>query len=338
MELGENVVKNVCYSPDGSCLAVTASDSPFRLTTSQGVPVSSYVTGGDIFDFDFYPGFSSSEPQTQAVLIASRNRPMQLVSTTNMSPLSAYTAYSFTDEVVHPICVRFSPTCQKIFGAFPQSTLRVWDVQRPGRQTDTITFSTKREKDESVQKGILSAIDVASEDHIFVGSYSRSIFGYDLRDWKSSRTKFGCEKQTHVGGLVQLKYIESRSLLLSGHRMDRFVYGWDVRKPNEPVVHLGRKTGTNQRFTFDIVDDRMLFCGDSEGHLLTFDLDHSSLVQEVNISDRANSVVSVSVKGGLVACGVGTRTFAHVGSDDEEITEEGSRVVVFPLKKEALTL
>jgi WD40 repeat protein len=313
------VVKQVRYSPDKSALGKVTSDSIFRISDKDGM--QEIQTGDDIFDFDFYPAFSESVPESRAVLIASRNRPMRIFSVAQKSVISAYTAYSFTEEIVHPISVRFSPTsCARILAGFPQSTVRVWDVQRPGRQSEDLVFSTKRRQRSDAQKGIISAIEFGhSDEDFFAGSYSSSIWYYDLRtDWRSSRTLIG--DNVRFGGVVQLKFIPTRQLLLSGHRMDACVYGWDLRKPDSPLAEFPRIVKTNQRFEFDAIEDQFLVCGDHEGRLRVMDLTDPTRIPK-EIDKNGVPLVSVSVGSGQIACGYGVRSFEPVGSEDD--SEDG---------------
>ena len=317
------VVKQVRFTPDGSSVGLVTESSEFllfRYFPTGKLPRLSVSTGGDIFDFDFFPFFTQSEPLTQSVLVASRNRPVQLVSCVSGLPVSAYTAYSFTEEIVHPLTVKFSPQGGSIVGAFAQSTLRLWDVQRPGRQERDLVLSTR--KGQGTQKGIISAVCFAGEETIFAGSYSRDIFMYDLRD-KARCMQIGGGMMSEFGGVVQLDFLQEKNLLVSGHRMDTSLYVWDVRSPDTALMELPRATNTHQRFSHSVFRDRFVFCGDSYGDLTVFDLDRNG---DVSIKHKIadSPVVSVSAVAdgdkARVACGYGCRSYSPIpdSSDEDE--------------------
>jgi hypothetical protein len=109
--------------------------------------------------------------------------------------------------------------------------------------------------------------------------------------------------------------------------MDKYLYCWDVRKPEIPLIRLPRQTLTNQRFEFDIVGGRLLFSGDDKGSLSVFDLEkNGEKLSENRISD--SPVVSVSLGGGnRVLCGSGVRSFPPVSDDSDS---EGDEIMSRP--------
>lgn len=318
----ENPPKSVRFSPDGSVVAVVQSDSKFRLC-SRNLEVSllNLNTGGDVYDFDFYPGFNADAGDSCSVLIGSRNRPIRLFNVGSGVAVSAYTAYSFTDEIIHPLSIRFSPQCQTILGGFPQATVRVWDVQHPGRQTRDIVFSTRKSK--IGQKGIISAIEYFDENMFFAGSYSNSICMYDMRDKNAACNEIGTGT-AEFGGVVQLKAKDHT--LISGHRMDTQIHVWDTRNAGTPLMSLPRIVKTHQRFEFDLFsvnEKKLLLTGDHYGDLTMFDLSHDGdIVFQKNIS-KSVPLVSVSVASdGTVATASGMRHFPKVAISDSSESEE----------------
>jgi WD40 repeat protein len=301
--------------------------SVLKFFDSPPLPELVIKTGGDIFDHDFYPGFSVAEPASQSVLIASRNRPVHLYSCVSGLPVSAYTAHSFTEQIVHPLSIKFSPQSRTIMGGFAQSTVRVWDVQRPGRQAQDLVFTTR--KGQGTQKGIISSVCFANEDSFFAGSYSKDIFMYDIRD-KKQCMRIGSDNSA-FGGVVQMDFLTDRNMLVSAHRMHNYMHCWDVRNPETPVMDLPRISKNHQRTSHSIVSDRYVFAGDHFGDLTVFDLQRDGeIVLKQNVSRSPLVSVSAVLMAGdqsdvKVACGYGCRTYPGVpdDSDVEDRSESG---------------
>lgn len=316
----KNPPKSVRFSPDGSVVAAVKSDSQFRVYSRDlEVPLLNLNSGGDVYDFDFYPGFSADIGASRSVLIGSRNRPIRLFNVGSGVAVSAYTAYSFAEEIIHPLSIRFSPQCQTILGGFPQATVRVWNVQHPGRQTREIVFSTRKSK--TGQKGIISAIEYCDENIFYAGSYSNSICMYDMRD-KNICVEIGTG--TEFGGVVQLKAKDHA--LISGHRMDTQIHVWDMRNPGTPLMSLPRIVKTQQRFEFalySVSDKQLLLTGDHYGDLTVFDLSKDGeIVFQKNISENVPLVSVAAASDGTLATASGMRHFPRVGIPDSSESEE----------------
>lgn len=331
-----SVVKQTRFSPNGgSVLAIVTADQFFRQYSHSCQLMSEINIGGDVFDFDYYPGYKDEEDMTKAVLISSRNRPINLYSCSG-TVLSAYTALSFTDEVIHPISVRFSPQCSLICGSFEKATIRLWDVQRPGCPVSVHTYSTRRIRDSITpcQRGLLSVLEWDGTDNgVFVGSYSSTIWFHDVRGQDNSM-QIG--SLSSFNGVVQLKYLSNNGcpIVLSGHRMDEHVHAWDLRKPDLALLSYCRITKpTYQRFEFDVSQDQQsLFCGDSDGRLTVFRISNGEdITNSISISPAvmkgSSSLVSVSVSGKTLACGFGSRSYESIGCDSSDSEDQTNQVM-----------
>ena len=309
----KSYVKSAKFSPDGSAIAVTTDEPVMNVWYTFDVSKPKISTkincGDDISDFQFYPGFNTNIPQTQAVLVASRNRPIQLISSLSNSVISAYPAFSFTDEVVHPISLQFSPSCSTIAGSFPSSCVRIWDVQKPGRQIRDLIFSTRKQSNSF--KGLISALTYFGEDILVAGSYGRQIRMFDIRD---SGKGMNIGETMKFGGVVQLEAVDR--LIISGHRMDKYLYVWDVRKPDEPVLELNRIVKNNQRFRFSLVGADKVASGDHYGDLTVFDLQTGDILLQHSVSD--SRLVSVDVNGDKLVAGSGCRVWDRMEGDSED--------------------
>jgi WD40 repeat protein len=222
-----------------------------------------------------------------------------------------------TEEIIHSIGLKFAPLCKNIIGGFSSSTVKLWDVQRPGRQISDLIYSTRKSR--GSVKGIVSAVEFATEDTFFAGTYTKAIALFDIRD-KAHCMHIGSDTP-EFGGVVQLKFLPETHTLLSGHRTDSAVLGFDIRKPDAPVLELPRVVKTHQRFEFDLLSSKsQLFAGDHYGDLTVFDLKKDGeIILNKNISACPLVSISVSPEGYLVT-GSGVRSFPDMlDSDDDNL-------------------
>ena len=302
----------------GDTVAVVLED-PGTIMIGENFCWSTLKLSDDVFDVNFFPGFNSDIPETKTMIVSSRNRPIQLLRCGDGSVLSAYTAYSFTEEIVHPISLKFEPsTCATIIGGFPSSTVRVWDVQRPGRQVRDLVFATRQDTADQSIKGIVSAVNYWNSDTILAGTYSKNFGMFDIRD-KDKGIMFG--DRGRMGGIVQIESIPSRHQIITNHRNEReSIRVWDVRKPELPVTLLKRNFSNHQRSSLGVFREKYILSGNIEGQLNVFDLDSSDRqpITCLEVS-RGNPAVGVDVNdSGRIVVASGSRKFATVSDSSDE--------------------
>lgn len=298
---GNNFTKGSKWSPDGSVVLTAHDDAVLRLWRAPDInaevgampkPFEAYAKapeGGPVLDFCFFPGFTWDYLPTCCFLTSSQDHPIHLRDALSGTLRNTYRPYNQVDEVCHAFSLCFSIDGSRILAGFPQA-IRIFDVQRPGRQVEEWLLSTRKGRG---QKGIIGALTAApaAPGLYAAGSYNRSVCIYH----HSSRGKpvaWLADKQERVhmmGGVTQLAWV-GEQLLLSGHRCDQWLRAWDLRMAggegeaaqDRALLHrFPRATRTHQRFLFGTKDD-LLTTGDDSGNVLLYSL--SSLREVGRIS------------------------------------------------------
>ncbi|CBZ56302.1 hypothetical protein NCLIV_067270 [Neospora caninum Liverpool] len=208
--------------------------------------------------------------------------PIHLYSGIDCSLLASYSCYNHLDEVAHAYSLLFHPTKPRLF-AGGISGVRIFDLERPGRQVKDILFATRRAK--QGQKGIISCMDFKQvgpgANQLFAcGSYSPSVCVYTeegggRRSGVPYTTPTHCllDKATSWGGVTQVKFV-GEHLLVAGHRQDGTMRCWDLRRPSSPLSRLARETTqSSQKFAFDTCS----FTDEDEGEITALVTDGSTI-------------------------------------------------------------
>ncbi|CAE8601274.1 unnamed protein product, partial [Polarella glacialis] len=342
-----NFSKGSRWSPDGSVALAVSDDAMVRLykvpddpsgqnssgptpTGADPAALKPYVEvaeGGPVLDFCFFPGFTQGCPASCCFITSSQDHPIHLRDALEGSLRNSYRPYNQVDEVCHAFSLCFSADGSKILGGFPQY-IRVFDLQRPGRQVEDWLLSTKKGRG---QKGIIGAV-AASPDRpglYAAGSYNRSICLYQQGNRGKPVAHLADNGKDHaMGGVTQLMF-SGEWLLLSGHRQDGFIRAWDLRmagdREQEALLHrFPRPAYTHQRFSFGVQDD-LLTTGDDSGNILLYSL---SSLQEVGRIAGAHSRPCVAAElrpgsqaspgQGLLLSSSGSRHFPDYDVDSPE--------------------
>jgi len=296
---GNNFAKGTKWSPDGAVALTVHDDASVRVCpvpdeAIEGVQpedgekrpaplvASSLVhEGGPISDFCFFPGFRWDCPATCCYITSSQDHPVHLRNALDGSLCNTYRPFNNVDEVCHAFSLCFSSDGSKIVAGFPQC-LRIFDVQRPGRQAEDWVLSTRKGKG---QKGIIGALASSplSPGLYAAGSYSRSVCLYhDGSRGTPLAWLADVEPEHEMGGVTQLAWA-GEWMLLSGHRRDRWLRVWDLRMAGDDregrsqghsrsLLHrFPRSCQTHQRFLFSVRGDH-LATGDDSGAMLLYSL------------------------------------------------------------------
>ncbi|CAJ1419544.1 unnamed protein product, partial [Effrenium voratum] len=281
-----NFAKAAKWSPDGSVAIAVHDDEILRMYqvpqaedlegTKTLFPYAETAEGGPVLDFCFFPSFTWEYPGTCCFITSSQDHPIHLRDAVTGELRNTYRPFNNVDEVCHASSLCFSPDGSKIIAGF-SLYLRVFHLQRPGRQMEDWLLGTKKG---TGQKGIIGAVAASlwQPGLYAAGSYNKSICLYQ----ESSRGKAVARlADSKMGGVTQLAF-GSEWLLLSGHRKDSWLRAWDLRmlgeQGNEALLQeLPRSVNTHQRFHFGVQDD-LLSTGDDSGNILLYSL---SSMQEV---------------------------------------------------------
>ncbi|XP_078051339.1 telomerase Cajal body protein 1-like, partial [Augochlora pura] len=151
----ENFTKGCQWSPDGTCLLVSSEDFrnriyelpeeiylgkvPSNLKPTNLRAVLNISEGGLIYDTCWYPYMVSWEPETCCFLSTSRDSPIHLWDAFNGELRATYRPYNDVDEIEASISVQFIDSATEIWSGF-KNGLRIFNMERPGRQINTIQF------------------------------------------------------------------------------------------------------------------------------------------------------------------------------------------------------
>jgi WD40 repeat protein len=274
-----NFTKGVKFSADGSCLLSNSDDNVLRVfevprdSLAAAEPADGLGGGGGsgsgaggsqhqcrelssvirssegetIYDYCWYPIMNSMQPETCCYASTSRDHPVHLWDAFTGGLRATYRGYNHLDEVAAAYSLAFNPAGDKIFAGYDRM-VRVFDVGRPGRQTEDRPTSKTRKSREG-QRGIISCL-AFNPDHSGIyaaGSYNRSTCLYSEADGECFLSLAG-----QVGGVTQVQFSPDGRYLYTGGRKDPFIFCWDIRNTCEVVRKFARGADSNQRIAFDL--------------------------------------------------------------------------------------
>ncbi|XP_017755468.1 PREDICTED: telomerase Cajal body protein 1 [Eufriesea mexicana] len=274
----ENFTKGCQWSPDGTCLLVPSEDFRIRIYElpkelySEKIPLnlsskhfSAALTvkeGGLIYDTCWYPFMNSWEPATSCFLSTSRESPIHLWDAFNGELRATYRAYNQVDEVEAAISIQFIDTAKEVWAGF-KNALRIFDMEHPGRQTNTIQFK----RDFPNITGIVSCIreNPIMPGLVAFGTYSKYIGLYKDGPLCTFKTR---------SGVTQIEFSPCGTKLFSAVRRSNEFLCWDLRNPGTVLYSLkGRQSDTNQRIQFDIMPNgKEIVSGSTNGDIIIWEL------------------------------------------------------------------
>lgn len=126
--------------------------------------------------------------------------------------------------------------------------LKIWDINRPGRNYRQINY---KGKGLSIERGfgIISCLAVnPTMPSLYAAASYTKIIGLGMVD----SDNLLCTLSGHVGGVTHLAFSPDGTKLYSGARKDNEILCWDLRQPGAVLYSLHRTVDTNQRIYFSI--------------------------------------------------------------------------------------
>ncbi|KAI8364078.1 WD40-repeat-containing domain protein [Blakeslea trispora] len=193
--------------------------------------------------------------------------------------------------------------------------------------------TTPKRKSRHGQKGIISCLDMSPDGYYYAaGSYSASIGIYDAHNDKLSLKLTGIRS-----GLTQVKFSKDGMYLFSASRHSDYILCWDIRDSANILYELPRPGRTNQRIQFDLdPSGKYLLTGDTEGHLLSYDITTGALedietkrrlVSSEQLHQDIIAGVSFNPVYPVIATCSGQRKF-DVSFDDSDESEQEEETVI----------
>ncbi|XP_076634840.1 telomerase Cajal body protein 1 homolog [Colletes latitarsis] len=318
-ELYENFTKGCQWSPDGTCLLVSSEDFririyelprelycekiPQNLSSINFPAVLTVKEGGLIYDTCWYPFMNSWESATCCFLSTSRESPIHLWDAFNGELRATYRAYNQVDEVEASISVQFIDSAREIWAGF-KNTLRIFDVEQPGRQINTIKFK----KDFPNVTGLVSCI---RENPIMPGLVAFGTYSKCIGLYKSGPL---CTFKTG-SGVTQIEFSPCGTKLFSAVRRSNEFLCWDLRNPGTVLYSFqGRQSDTNQRIQFNVTSNgKQIVSGGTNGNIVVWELpeytdsiDHN-VMYKIKLSDDCINGVSLHRRLPIIATSTGQR-------------------------------
>jgi WD40 repeat protein len=336
----ENFVKEVKFSPDGTCLLSNSSDHSlrlfeFNLEKASLSPSLQCKEAEDILDYCWYPSMQGNNPATCFFASTSKEQPIHLWDAYTGKNRANYTAYDTMDEPKAAFSVCFSPAGDKIYGGYNKS-ICMWDASFPGRCMNEYSTHSKNRKsnrqttDDNSLNGIISVI-ACNPDYsgiLACGSFNGGIGLYD------QNMDPLCVLWGHDGGITHMKWSPCGNYLYSGGRKDNFIRCWDIRNTQDVIMKMPRMCETNQRLHFDIDPyGNYLTSGNQQGDILIYDLSNNGkLLQQINLHSDSCSSVYFHPSQPYIATSSGQRHghFSIDEDEDKESIENSIKVWEFP--------
>lgn len=349
----DNFTKGCKWSPDGSCLLVTANDSKIRLfnlpapvlqgkfqceswfaeeAEKYSKPAVTVREKEIVYDYCWYPQMRSDLPSSCCFAATCRDHPIHLWDAWDGHLICSYHPYNHLDEMVAAYSVEFNIDGSQLVAGFSKC-LRTFHTHRPGRYFEEIEAKK--------QPGIISCMSFNPQlPSVFAaGSYLGSVGLYNLE-----RNNLFCRMDGNIGGVTQVKFSSCGTKLFSGSRKNNEILCWDIRNPGTLLCGFKRQVSTSQRIYFDLEPhyNRFLVSGDTGGRILKWDLDEN---QETPGSDDftkepssafmahkdCTNGVSIHPYCPLLATSSGQRHFPEPvsGSDVDSCSESEEPQVLF---------
>ncbi|CAM6118527.1 unnamed protein product [Calypogeia fissa] len=329
---GNNFLKGLKWSSDGSCFLTSSDDnilqrfdlpsdaaedvSEVDFTTSPEDSFRSSLTfqeGESVYDYCWYPNMNASDPGSCVFATTSRDHPVHLWDAMTGELRCTYRAFDAMDEITAAYSMCFNPAGTKLYCGY-KKLLRVFDTSRPGREFSQHSTLTDAKDG---QAGIISclAFNPSNEGLLAAGSYNRTTALYSEDTLEMLFVLHGQQ-----GGVTQVMFSKDGNFLYTGARKDPDILCWDVRNTVSTVYKLQRVTAdTNQRITFDIAPNGgHLATGGQDGLVHIYDLQTGAWVNSFQAAlDTVNSF-GFHPSLPLAASASGHRRFKSSADDEND--------------------
>lgn len=337
-KFSENFTKGCFWSPDGTCLLVPAEDFKIRIyeiprqlydkkpclndwTTIELTATLTIKEGGIIYDTCWFPFMNSWHPETCCFLSTSKESPVHLWDAYTGELRATYRPYNQVDEIEAPISIQFVDYGNTLWCGLKNS-LKIFDVQRPGRQTSAIDLKN----DFPNMRGLVSCIreNPVMPGLVALGTYSKRIGLYKDRPI--------CIFQVD-SGVTQIEFSSCGTKMFTSVRRSNEFLCWDLRKPGSLLCsfHGRQSERTNQRIHFTLSPmENQIISGGTDGCITVWDLPSECDVphdedvpvkHNIKLSSDCINGISLHKSFPLIAISTGQR----LSEDEVQIRDNGVR-------------
>ncbi|CAH0520494.1 unnamed protein product [Peronospora belbahrii] len=289
-----NFTKGVKVSPDGLCLLTNSDDHMLRLfemnddTCHSPTSLLQAKEGGTIYDYEWYPFMSSTDPTSCIFVSTSQDQPVHLWDAYTGELRASYRAFNHLDELASAHSLAFNSVGTKLFAGFDRM-IRFFDLSQPSRDFRARPLSKTR-RSRKGQRGLISTIHF-NPDHSNIyaaGSYAGTTCVYTEDEGEELLAL-----RDHEGrGITQVRFSPCGRFLFTAARHDARIHCWDIRATNEILHTFNRVADTNQRIEFDLhCGGRYLATGSRTGRVMLYDVLTGELMDEkIKLPDCVNGV------------------------------------------------
>jgi WD40 repeat protein len=229
------------------------------------------------------------------------------ISTLSNAPRCSYRCYNQYDEIDTCQCISFNSTGDKIY-ACSQNLVRIFDVNRPGREcTGLRTVRSKRDP-YSMFKGLISTVEFSPDPSMHV--YSCGTFSNSLAVFvEGTPESVLMLLDVPVGnGITCQRWSPDGNNLWLGGRNGSDIICYDLRSTRKELGRVTRSLSTQQRLSFDLDPwGKFLATGSQDGEVLIYE------TCDFTLHSRMTEEGEVAVVGGGALSDTSASTGVSVG-------------------------
>ena len=300
-----DLVRELAYYEESNASSSTSSSSSRNAKTCIGTDSDSGLSalsrctlGSTVINAQWYPFMHASDPSTCCYITACRDKPIHLWSydptgtcantidhaftpnpIPNPTPTSrcSYRCYNHYDEIDTPQAVSFNVSGEKIY-ACSRNLIRVFDVNRPGRECESLPTVRFKKDRYSMFKGLISSVEFAPDPNIKV--YSCGTFSNNVAVFvEGTPESVLMLLDVPVGnGITCQKWSPDGNNLWVGGRNGSDIICYDLRSTRSELGRVKRNLISNQRISFDLDPwGKYLATGSQDVEILIYNTNDFSL-------------------------------------------------------------
>lgn len=299
LETANGYFKNVQTSPNKDLLAISQSDAKLVIKSVAEDSSTIYI---DLLNESNCTAWFPIQPGPAGVVAsASNDRPIVLYNAMEGCEICKYLTMNHVEAIDAPLSIDFTYDGGRLVCGGLEC-IRVFDVQRPGREYDLLKLSDTRASKDGL-KGRVSALSVRKDSSLIaaVGTFNGCLGVVDLNN-----LQLIFESTGKIGALQQIAFSEDGWSMYTYSRKAESILCWDLRNMSIRQEIPRPNMNTNQRLHFD-VHSGMIGFGDTVGNVYIYSLNDGKCIYNANICD-GTSISGVSLMDSdNIICSSGNR-------------------------------
>lgn len=287
-------LKNVKASPKKNLLAIPQNGSKVHVLQVDGTLTCTIYTLNETNCISWFP----FQTDVGVLAAASNDRPIVLYNTNDGTEICSYLTMNHIEQIDAPLAMDFIHDASRLVcGGF--ESVRMFDIQRPGKEHDLIKLSPTRASKEGL-KGRVSALTVRQDSSQIAALGTFNDGGLGIMDLKSHQLIF--ESTGRLGSVQQIAFSEDGWSMYTYSRRSERILCWDLRSMAIRSEILRPNMNTNQRLHFDLYSNDLIAFGDSIGNVYINSASNGESVYNSHICENSISGVSFIDANTIVCC------------------------------------